>query len=184
MSSSPPPQSPQPPPLGHASCPRPQKRFNFAVPFILVSGVLGIAGFLVLRGAAQSGVAERKNESRAHLALLGQLLQSAGYPDDPAATIAPHPEATINPSWPDQVGYVYICGIQGAGKDTPETVVLFENVPPEKQKLGRLALRVDGSVELLTESALQERLRAMESRWSVDHRPWRKVPIGRDHPDD
>jgi hypothetical protein len=159
--------------------PHPPKRFNFAVPFILVSGLLGIAGFLLLRSTAQSGVAERKNESRANLALMAQLLKAAGYPDDPNAAIASHPEAAINPSWPEQIGYVYVSGIHST--DPESSVVLFENVPPEKQKLGRLVARLDGTVELLTEGALQERLHAMEARWSAEHRPWRKIPIGRDH---
>ncbi len=164
-----------------ADPPKP-KPFNFAIPFIVVSGLLGIGGFLLLRGTARSGVIERRGYSAKNLKEMGDLIKSAGYPDDPNALLADRPGLAINPSWPEQVGYVYISKVKAT--DAADTMVLFENVPPEKRKIGRQVLLQSGNVELIPEDAFQTRLKELEARWSTEHRPWQLVPVGKDRTED
>ena len=162
--------------------PHKPRHFNFAIPFIVVSGLLGIGGFLLLRSTAQNGVVERRAYSAKNLHELGKLLENAGFPDDPNTLLNAQPGLAINPSWPEQVGYVYVRGTKAT--DEPTAIVLYENVPPEKRKIGRQALLRNGTVEMFTEDEFQKRKQQQEQRWSADHRPWQLVPVGKDRTED
>ena len=122
--------------------------------------------------------AERRAYSAKNLAEMGKLLLAADFPDDPNALLAAQPALVINPSWPEQVGYVYVRGTKAT--DEPGTIVLYENVPPEKRKIGRQVLLRSGSVEMCTEDDFQKRKQEQEKRWSAERRPWQLVPVGKD----
>ena len=158
------------------------RRPNFVIFFLIFVGVCGFAGFMTLRYAAKSGVAARREQSREHLLALGKLLSERvsraerSYPHDFAGLIdASHADLTVNPAWPDEAGYIYVTGVRS--DDPPDSLLLFENVPPEKRKLGRLVLRLDGKVELLTEDQFQQRLDAQRMSREAVQRPWRTEAV-------
>ena len=62
------------------------------------------------------------------------------------------------------------------------TILIYENVPPEKRKQGRLVLRADGAVERFTETELQQRLSELEARYSAMHRLWKRISLGKESP--
>ena len=57
------------------------------------------------------------------------------------------------------------------------TLLLFENVPMEKQKLGRLVARLDGSVEQLTELQFEAQLDALKAHRSEQKRDVKIAPV-------
>jgi hypothetical protein len=162
---------------------------NFLVLFLLVTAVIGGGFFFGLRYSAASGIAGRKKEIRANLgrivAALKTYSQTAGgnglLPDDPLAVypkFIDDPEVFVNPSWPDEIGYSYVTGVRtGAETDAPDTILIYENVPPEKRKLGRLVARADGSIEQLSETQFEERLNALKSRFAEQKRTWNVLPV-------
>jgi hypothetical protein len=159
-----------------------KRRPKFIFFFLLFVGICSAAGFLTLRYAAQQGVASRREQSRGHLQALGNILAAraataAGqFPGSVAGLIdAQDAGLAVNPSWPDEDGYIYVTGVRAS--DPPESLLLYENVPPEKRKIGRLVLRLDGSIELLAEGAFQQRLKAQEIARAAAERPWRTETI-------
>jgi len=162
-------------------------RRNFLVLFLLITGIIGAGFFFGLRYSAASGIAERKSEIRRNLnrmllALTTYAQNNAGaFPDD-IVTLFPKyvsdPEIFVNPSWPDEIGYMYVTGVcTGSVPDSSDTLLIFENVPPEKRKLGRLVVQLDGKVEQLTEPQFQERLTALKARWSEQKRDLKLAPV-------
>jgi uncharacterized protein YbgA (DUF1722 family) len=65
----------------------------------------------------------------------------------------------------------------GTEADPPDTILIYENVPPEKRKLGRLVARADGSIEQLSETQFEERLNALKSRFAEQKRTWNVLPV-------
>ena len=76
-----------------------------------------------------------------------------------------------HPSWPEQSGYVYVTGIRLS--DEPATIVIYENVPERKRKLGFQVLRVSGKVDWLSQDDFAAALRDQEERWSKKGRVWK-----------
>jgi hypothetical protein len=162
----------------------PSTKQNFLAIFLIVVGLIGGVFFFGLRHFAAVGIAERKSENRAHLSKLVQAFKSyaqdsgGAFPDDPLAVypkLVDDIDVFVNPSWPDDSGYVYVRGIRQA--DPTDTIVLFENVPTEKRKLGRLLAKLDGTIEQLTEAQFQEKLKAQEACWTEQKRGWRVLLI-------
>ncbi len=150
-------------------------RRNFTLFFILALGAAAAGTFFVFSSYARSSVKTRRDASRANLqALAGALSAYAtggAYPQDPAPALAiVLPEQRINPSWPEGPGYVYVSGV--SKNDPPETLLLYENVPPQKARMGRLVSLLNGEPRQLEEPAFQERLRAQEELWRASGRRW------------
>ncbi len=167
-----------------SSAPPAVKKSNFVIFFLIIVGICGAAGFLTLRYVALQGVAARRAQSRERLLAMGKLLADRAntnegrYPDKIDEVLGAHQtELATNPSWPDEAGYVYVTGVRNS--DPPESLLVYENVPPEKRKIGRLVLRRDATVELLTEDQFQKRLSDQESRASAQQRPWRTETVGK-----
>lgn len=155
------------------------KRSHFTLYFILVTGAAGLASFFVFRNTALSGLNERREASRANLAAMVRGLKT--YSEFPGDLWALHPGCIrdavtfVSPSWPESAGYVYVAGARAG--DSPDTIVVYENVPDGKQKLGRQAATLDGKVLTMTEAQFQERLKAQQAAWNAQGRAWRLVPV-------
>jgi len=152
----------------------PGTRRNFTLFFILVIGICAVVTFVVFRSYARSSIDQRREVNRANLSLIAAALKARAMEGQLPSTLARDAVAThvlINPSWPEQAGYMYVTGARLS--DPAETILLFENTPAQKQKLGRHALRMDGRVEVLAETALQEKLAQQQNFWVEQKRVWR-----------
>lgn len=149
-------------------------RRNFTLYFILLLGVISAITFYYFTAYARSSVEHRKEINRSNLAAIGAALKKHALDerlpaDLPAGTLPP--QTFTNPSWPEQAGYMLVTGVRLT--DAPETILVFENTPPAKRKLGRHVLTLDGRIEVVSEDRLQERLDALQFKWKAESRPWR-----------
>jgi hypothetical protein len=77
----------------------------------------------------------------------------------------------INPAWPDEPGYVYIPGA-ALGDNPEDTILIYENTPARKRKLGTFALRNDGCVDRFSDAELGARLDRQKRSWKLKERLW------------
>ena len=89
---------------------------------------------------------------------------------------ASEPVKLFSPSWPLQC-YIYVFGAQSTD-DAARTVLVYENVPGDKRKLGRQVLFLDGGVKVLSESEFEALIAAQQSRRKESGRgAWRTREI-------
>ena len=156
-------------------------RRNFALLFIIALLLASAATFAVFTYVARTGKAQRREVSRANLIKMHEALQAYArengrFPDDLSA-LQPRflqAEDVIHPAWPERPGYMYVAGVQSV--DPPESVLVFENLPERKVKLGRLAVTLQGQVQELNEADFQQRLSAQELRYKEKKRAWTLRP--------
>lgn len=160
-------------------------RRNFTLYFILVMLAISAGVFFSFRGMMRNSVAERREVSRAHLQAIYTALQRFAAPENngafPDQLQALYPkfisdgETFFHPAWPERPGYVYVPGVRSI--DPPTTIIVYENIPTGKQRLPRLVLLLDGSIQSLEESEFEKRMAAQASLWQGEKRPWQPSPV-------
>jgi len=164
----------------------PSPRRNFTLYFILAMGIISVGVFFSFRSTMRSSLAERRETSRTHLQTIYNGLKAfAAIPENntafPAELQSLFPkfiadgETFFHPAWPEQPGYVYISGVRPS--DLPATIVVYENIPPGKERLQRLVLNLDGSILSLNEADFQQRLALQASLWQGEKRQWQPQPV-------
>ena len=161
-------------------------RRNFTLYFILTMGLISAGVFFSFRSTMRSSLAERSEVSRTHLQAIHSALKSfaaasenkSAFPDE-LQSLYPKfitdGEMFFHPAWPERPGYVYIPGVRPS--DPPTTIMVFENLPPGKERLQRLALALDGSILSLNEAGFQQRLATQASLWQGEKRQWQPQPV-------
>lgn len=166
----------------------PARRY-FTLIFVVVLGAISVFVFFQFREMTRNSVEQRHEASRAHLLALHKGLQSYA-----AANTGSFPnllgqlfpkyvadrENFFHPAWPDRPGYVYVTGLRAA--DDPQSIEIFENVPPEKDKLQRSFVTLSGEVYALNKTQFDERLSKQESTWRAEKRLWLAQPAEVDLP--
>jgi hypothetical protein len=155
---------------------------RFAVLFVLALALVSTGVFLVFSHYQRVGAEERRELSAAHLARFKQFLNSyaerhnGNFPE--RALIfqdALKTDDLIHPSWPEQPGYVYVTDARAS--DEANTIVIYENVPERKRKLGFQILRRDGRIEWLSQQDFVSALQAQEALWKKSGRLWKPEEI-------
>jgi hypothetical protein len=165
----------------------PAPRRNFVIYFMGLMFVASAITFVCFTYAARESKAHRREISRRNLRTIHQALmaiaddaQNHGQFPDELQKLSPQylkdENALSHPSWPDRAGYMYVSDVQ---KTDPaaETVIVFENVPAGKEKLGRLALTLNGEVHMWSEMEFQAKMTSQEARWKSLNRVWRTTPV-------
>ena len=165
-------------------------RHKFTLIFIIVVALIVLATFIGFTSYTRASVERRRAESRENMATIYQALSAYAndhahtFPNDPAQMreflkYISEPQCLVNPSWPDE-SYIYVSGVRSdsvnAG-NAPDTMILLESVPAQKQKQGRLAVTLDGQVHGYSESEFEARLETQQNRWRVEDRRWQLVPL-------
>ena len=164
----------------------PSPRRNFTLYFVLAMGIISVGVFFSFRSTMRSSLAERRETSRAHLQSIHSALKSfAALPENHAAfpdelqnlypKFIADGETFFHPAWPERSGYVYVPGIRPS--DPPTTIVVYENIPPGKERLQRLVLNLDGSIATLNETDFQQTLMSQASLWQGEKRQWQPQPV-------
>jgi hypothetical protein len=161
--------------MNAAPTPPSQTRRNFTLVFLALIGLAVGATFFTFRHFAREGFAKRRSESRENIRELALRLRTLDPVPEDVETAALHfPQdkpLLTSPSWPDQPGYFFVPEVR-VSSDPPSTLLLYENVPMGKQKIGRWIARADGEVEEVSEAEFQQRLNAQRSAWEVSGRPF------------
>lgn len=146
-------------------------RRNFTLYFIIGLGLIVLATFVAFTLIARDSVAQRRVQVARNLHEMGKALASGAKLD---------PALLLHPSWPEQAGYMIVDGVRlnGPDADGSDTIWIFENVPPQKLKVGRQVLFKNGSVEFVTDDPqFQQRLKAQEDAWKKAGRTWSVTPL-------
>ena len=156
----------------------------FAIGFIAALLAVSALVFLTFTYYQRTMAEARRLESAKNLkmiraALLNYAKTSGHFPVSPSelsGIFKGNAEFLIHPSWPEQAGYVYISGSDP--KDfAPEIMMVFENVPDRKRKLGRQSVNVDGNVKYWTDEDFERALAYHEKTWKIAPKPWRLIEI-------
>jgi len=157
-------------------------RRNFTLYFVIGLALIVLATFVVFTLVARDSVAQRRHLVAHNLAKFGKTLAAESTP--PADAVAflrakLDPMVLVHPSWPEQPGYMLVEGVRltGADADPPDTIWIYENVPPQKLKVGRHILLASGNVEI-DDPRFQQRLAAQEEGWKKAGRTWSIRPLG------
>lgn len=162
----------------------PSPRRNFTLYFMLAMTAVSAGVFFSFRGVMRSSLAERREVSRSHLQTLHQGLKAyaaennAAYPEELSLLhpqFIPDSATFFHPAWPERPGYVYVTGLRAS--DPPESLTIYENIPPGKEKLQRLVLRLNGTIESWPEAEFQQRLARQAAVWQAEKRPWQPQPV-------
>jgi hypothetical protein len=164
-------------------------RRNFLLYFMGLMLLATAATFICFTHVARISKAERSEASRKNLLAFHQALKSFSeapqntgqFPEDLKALYPQYlknADVFFHPAWPDRDGYVYVYGVKprGANADSADTILVFENIPPGKEKLGRLILFLSGEVHMWAEAEFQSRISAQESVWKSQGRSWLALP--------
>lgn len=166
-------------------------RRNFTLILIGILGLVSIGVFVTFSYFARTGFHERRDISRANLITMARALKTYALDNNNQFPYDPHVltdkygcdgNTFINPSWPDACGYMYVSGFNPMIESTgttlwQDTILLFENVPESKQKLGRLVATLDGEIHLWHEELFQKRLAQQKNLSETQGRRWRIVAL-------
>ena len=164
----------------------PPPRRNFVIYFMAIMLVMSAITFVAFTYVARSSKAQRREISQKNLQEIHHALKSFAadpqnkqqYPAE-IQTLAPkhlnNPDVFSHPAWPNRAGYVYVPGVQSS--DPPETIVVYENVPAGKEKLGRLTLSLNGEVHMWDEVDFKSKIMAQEALWKSQNRSWQPVAV-------
>lgn len=162
-----------------------KKRFSprFAILFVLALAVVSAATFFVFTHYQRQMAEERRAFSASRLAHFRTLLN--GYAQLHSGNLPEHAfvflehldgKELIHPAWPEQAGYVYVGGAHSS-TDNPASILIYENVPERKRKLGFQVLRLDGRVDWLSQQDFVSALQAQEAAWKKKGRVWQPEEI-------
>jgi hypothetical protein len=165
----------------------PPPRRNFVIYFMGIMFVASAITFMCFTYAARESKAQRREFSQHNLHTIHQALnafaddaQNHGQFPEELQWLAPKylkdENALSHPSWPNRAGYMYVAGVQKSDPAS-ETVIVFENVPAGKEKLGRLALTLNGEVHMWNENEFQVKMTSQEARWKSLNRTWQATPV-------
>jgi hypothetical protein len=159
---------------------------HFTLLFMLAMLLAGVAIFVAFTNAARTSKAERRETSAANLTAMFHALKAyskdngGNYPQQ-LTVLHPRyiPDAStfIHPSWPERIGYVYVSGFKDENVHDPETILIYENVPEGKEKLGRQVLTSDGQVHVWNEADFQQRIRAQQASAAAQKREIELLPV-------
>src|SRR5579862_89405 len=150
----------------------------FTVVFVLTLLLISAAVFVVFTHFQRTLAEERRTRSAQNLETLRDVIRAyaAGHngalPARAAeiATRVKSPEDLLHPAWPNQPGYVYIPGAQPSDGD--DSILIYENAPESKRKLGFQVLLVNGKIEALSRDAFLDVLSSQEEFWKQKGRFW------------
>lgn len=152
---------------------------RFAIGFVLVLAVISGGVYLAFsnfqrQAAERRRMASQENLVEIHEALSDYAAKNKGLFPERAALLLPNyltnGRALINPAWPDETGYIYIPGARN--DDSQDTILVYENVPARKRKLGIQVLIRSGSIYTMAESKFEEALKVQEEMWKRTGRVW------------
>ena len=132
----------------------------------------------------QLGTEQRQAASRQNMLTIFKGLtlyaenHGNSFPDDPHILYDKYVtdlNTFTSPLWPDETAYTYVSGVQKS--DAPTTILLIENAPAQKARMGRHVLMLDGHIEHLLDTEAASRLSAQEEKWKAAGRRWKLVPI-------
>jgi hypothetical protein len=168
-----------------SAMPKAQRSPRFVILFVTVLLALSALIFWTFRAYQRAQAEARSAASVTNLSQLKEAIdhwrndKSGRYPTH-VSELLEHAPLNLNlthPSWPDQPGYVYVTGVQAT--DAPDSIVIFENVPERKRKLGYHVLRLNGKVDWLSREDFSQAIQAQEERWRASSRIWRPEEIAR-----
>ena len=152
---------------------------RFAIVFMLTLAAISGGVFVAFSTYQRAMFTSRRETSAQNLTGIGAALKAYAannggrYPERAALLTQeylPDEHVLIHPAWPEQPGYVYIPGQRA--EDSPQTLLLYENVPEHKRKLGIQALFSDGRIETLKEAEIEIKLKNQEEAWKRTGRVW------------
>ncbi len=152
---------------------------RFAIVFMLTLAAISGGVFVAFSTYQRAMFTSRRETSAQNLTGIGAALKAYAaknrgrYPER-AALLTPEylPNAgnLTHPAWPEQPGYVYIPGMRT--DDSTASLLVYENVPEYKRKLGIQALFSDGRIETLKEAEIEIKLKNQEEAWKRTGRVW------------
>ncbi len=153
---------------------------RFAILFLLTLAAASTLVFFAFSSYQRKMAAQRRDDSRANLETIDRAIrlyskQNGGAFPEHASRLTrdylPNRGTFVNAAWPEQPGYIYIPG-SIAANSTGAIILVHENVPERKRKLGIQVLFLDGRIGLLTEREFVDKLNAQESAWKSSGRVW------------
>jgi|GEM_PF-2552022 len=153
---------------------------RFAIVFMLLLAGIS-AGIYVGFSRFQRGMAgERKEASARNIVVIAKALTAYAakhdglYPERIGLLTRdelPDDTVFIHWAWPDRAGYIYSPGVRS--DDAPDqTLLVYENVPERKRKLGIQALLASGKIVTLEEAEFTDRVKKQEAAWKQTGRIW------------
>ncbi len=152
----------------------------FSILFMLTLAAIAFGVYLTFSTFHRNMAAQRKEASAKNLAGISTALNSyaskhdAHFPERVSQLtreFLPDESILIHAAWPDRPGYIFIPGSR-PDDDKDRTLLVFENVPERKRKLGIQVLWLSGKIETLSEANLVVQITAQESAWKHTQRIW------------
>lgn len=158
---------------------------RFSILFIGTLALISLSVFFIFKWAQSAAFTERREKSFQNLQAMGRVVEeftkahNGQFPD----TLEPLQEAfkndplkLVHPAWMDQPGYVLIPGVIRAN-DGDSAIVIYENVPEGRRKIGRQVLRANGQIEFLDDGAFEQRIREQRASFEKWQRQWVTLEI-------